>query len=93
MKKSALLVFIFIALFTSCSVDDDNYNNFYLEVIPIDSVEIPESFVLGETYQIDMTYTKPNSCYYFNDFIYEVDDQQRTIAVVNTVYTNLNNSC
>ena len=93
MKKSALLVFIFIALFTSCSIDDDNYNNFYLEVIPIDSVEIPESFVLGETYQIDMTYTKPNGCYYFNDFIYEVDDQQRTIAVVNTVYTNLNNSC
>ncbi len=39
-----------------------------------------------------MTYTKPNGCYYFNDFIYEVDDQQRTIAVVNTVFTNLNNS-
>jgi len=93
MKRYALLVFIFTFVFTSCSLDDGPENNFYLEVLAIDSVEVPEYFVQGETYEIFMTYTKPNSCYSFNDFIYEIDGQQRTVAVVNTVYANNSSPC
>lgn len=93
MKKYALLVFAFITLFTSCSLDDSPAYEFHLEVVPIDSVEIPEYFVHGEVYQINMTYTQPNSCYYFNDFIYEIDGQQRTVAIVNTVYTVDSTNC
>jgi len=89
MKRFALLVFVCIALLTSCSIDDDPSNNFYLEVLPIDSVVVPEHFVHGEHYDISITYTKPNSCYHFNDFIYEIDGHERTVAIVNTVYSNV----
>ena len=93
MKKIALLVFVFILTFSSCSLDDSANETFYLEVLPIESVEIPEYFVLGETYEVFVTYTKPNSCYYFNDFIYEIDGDERTVAIVNTVYLNSTTSC
>ena len=82
-----------MSVFTSCSIDDGNNDSFYLEVMPIDSVEMPEYFVHGETYEILVTYTKPNSCYYFNDFIYEIEGHARTIAIVNTVYENNVTAC
>lgn len=93
MKKIALLAFAFILTFTSCSIDDSSSDSFYLEVLPVESVEMPEYFVHGETYEILVTYTKPNSCYYFNDFIYEIDGHERTIAVVNTVYSDNLTNC
>ncbi|WP_299098074.1 hypothetical protein [uncultured Winogradskyella sp.] len=86
MKKFALLALIFVSTLTSCSLDDGAESNFYLAVLPIDGVEMPESFVQGETYEIFVTYIKPNSCHTFNDFIYEIDGNERTVAVVNTVY-------
>lgn len=86
MKKFALLAIIVILSFTSCSIDDGGYQSFTLEVLPIESVEMPEYFVQGETYEIFVTYTKPNSCFFFNDFIYEINGHERTVAVVTTVY-------
>ncbi|WP_179021508.1 hypothetical protein [Winogradskyella forsetii] len=93
MKRYALLVFAFVSLCTSCSLESKGPDGFYLEVVPIDSVEMPEYFVQGEIYEINITYTQPNSCYYFNDFIYEIDGQERTVVVVNTVYTDDSNTC
>lgn len=93
MKKIALLFIVCLTAFTSCSLDDNNQSDFYLEVMPIDSVEVPEHFLHGHTYQISVTYTKPSDCYYFNDFIYEVDGNQRTIAVVNSVYSSDTANC
>lgn len=90
MKKCVLLAFIFISTLTSCSVEVDEDDAFYLEVLTIDSVEIPEQFLLGETYNILVTYTAPNLCYQFNDFIYKIDGHERTVAIVNTVYPNAN---
>jgi len=79
-----------MSILTSCSIDSDETDTFYLEVLAIDSVEIPEQFLLGESYDISMTYTKPNSCYQFNDFIYEIINDERSVAIVNTVYPNAN---
>ncbi|NNE32409.1 MAG: hypothetical protein HKN40_08575 [Winogradskyella sp.] len=90
MKKLVLLLVFFTSILTSCSIDSEPVANFTLEVLPIDSVEVPDQFVQGETYEIFMTYTKPSSCYEFNDFIYEINGHERTIAIVNTVYLNLN---
>ena len=54
--------------------------------MPIESVGIADEFTLGETYEIKMSYLSPSDCYQFNDFIYEIDGNQRTIAIVNTIY-------
>ncbi|QNK76768.1 hypothetical protein [Winogradskyella undariae] len=86
MKKHVLLIFIFITTLTSCSIENDNSDLFYVEFMPIESVDIPEYFVYGETYEIFMTYTKPNSCYFFRDFYYAIDGNERTVAIENNVY-------
>ncbi|MDO1502245.1 hypothetical protein Q2T40_19090 [Winogradskyella maritima] len=56
----------------------------------IQNVDIPDEFMLGETYEISMDYTRPNGCYEFSDFIYQVDFNERTVAVVDAVFTDVN---
>lgn len=90
MKKFSLIAVLLFSFFWSCSIEDDNEPEFYLEVLPIDSVEMPEQFTYGETYELLLTYTRPTFCYTFNNFAETINGHERTIAVVNTVYTNLN---
>ena len=67
MRKLFLLCFSLI-MFLSCSVNDDNGIHFDFEYIPIDEVSVPEEFVLGEIYQIPITYYRPSICHEFHDF-------------------------
>lgn len=89
MKKIFFLLLIAISV-TSCSVDDD-VNDFYYEILPVESVEISEEFVLGQTYEITVTYLRPTTCHVFNNFYYDSELNQRTVAVVTSVYQN--NDC
>ena len=93
MKKCALLFLFFITLLTSCSVSDDGTPQFHNEIMPIEGIEMPEQFVIGETYSIDLDYTKPNSCYVFSDFFYEINGNERIVAIINNVYTDSNANC
>jgi len=90
MKKIVFLLLIAISL-TSCSLEDDSPNNFYYEILPVESVELPEEFVLGQTYEITVTYLRPTTCHVYNNIYYEAELNQRTVAVVTTVYQN--NDC
>jgi hypothetical protein len=93
MKKHFFFLIVFVSLLSSCSIDDNNSLNFYLEILPIDSVDMPETFVHGEIYEISMTYTQQSDCYRFNDFIYDVNENERTVAIVNTVYFGADMNC
>ncbi len=90
MKKIVLLLLV-AASFVSCSLNDDYGNNFHHEILPVESVTMPEEFVLGETYEITVTYLRPSTCHEFNNFYYVPELNQRTVAVVTTVYEN--NDC
>jgi hypothetical protein len=90
MKKIIFLLLIAIS-FSSCSVEDDGPNDFYYEILPVESVDIPEEFVLGQTYEITVTYLRPTNCHIFNNFYYDSELNQRTVAVVTSVYPN--NDC
>lgn len=87
MKK---LVVLFVALvsFASCSVDDDG--NFYNEILPIESVDMPEYFVLGKIYPITVKYMRPAGCSVFYDFYYRRELNERTVAVINSTFPNKN---
>ncbi|RIA08266.1 hypothetical protein OE09_0075 [Flavobacteriaceae bacterium MAR_2010_72] len=87
MRKFIALCVLFVSL-ASCSLDDSN-SNFYYEILPIESVVIPDEFTLGETYEIKVSYLRPSSCYIFNDFYYQSNLNQRTIAIVTTVYEDI----
>ncbi|MGB5942241.1 MAG: hypothetical protein WBG71_05120 [Leeuwenhoekiella sp.] len=80
MKK----VFLFVALWAfvvACSVDDDLPNVSY-EAIPITSVILPDTLILGETYEIPASFTLPNSCYQFEGFSFDRRDSTRYFAAI-----------
>lgn len=88
MKKIiSLLAFFF--LLNSCSPLGDETNYLY-EILPIDSVDIPTEFTLGQTYPITVRYNKPTTCHYFSTLYYEKDLNVRTIAVENAVKQTTN---
>lgn len=88
--KHLFLLCLFVLSLTSCSIDDDGAGEFYYEVLPVESVDIPEEFTLGETYEITVSYFRPSGCHVFNNFYYTSELNQRTVAVINTVYPNQN---
>ncbi len=89
MKRVILLCLAF-AFFASCSVDDDNSADFSFEILPVESVDIPTEFTLGETYPITISYFRPTTCYAFNDLYYLKELNERTVAPINYVF-NRNN--
>ena len=82
--KTVLILFLFVGL-TGCDLDDDQ-PNFSLEIMSIEAVDVPDEFIFGQTHEISVTYTRPNGCYQFNDFIVSAEGNTRSIAVVDTVY-------
>ncbi|PQV49503.1 hypothetical protein CLV33_103136 [Jejuia pallidilutea] len=84
MKKFFILS-LFVTLLFSCSLDDDN-TNFNIEILPIESVDIPDEFTLGEVYPITVTYERPSNCHVFREFYYAKHNNERTVAVVNNVF-------
>ena len=81
-KKIIPLLALFFIL-NSCSPGDDTQYSFKL--MPIESVDIPAEFTLGETYPITVHYTVPTSCYYFSSLYYDKDLNIRTIAIENAI--------
>ncbi|WP_246040907.1 hypothetical protein [Flavivirga rizhaonensis] len=72
-------------LFVSCSIDDDG-PNFSFEILPVESVEIPDEFTLGETYPITVSYLRPTTCHTFKEFYYLKENNQRTVAPINYLF-------
>ncbi|WP_232731944.1 hypothetical protein [Confluentibacter lentus] len=66
----------------SCSLDEDS-QNFRDEILSIESVDIPDSFSMGQTYPITVTYLRPSTCHLFREFYYAKDNNIRTVAVIN----------
>jgi hypothetical protein len=83
MKKIVLLT-LFVLTLVGCSIDDDQPNYSY-EVLPIDSYTLPESFTLGETYEIKLKYKKPSNCHSFQGIYYDKELNIRTIGIQTTV--------
>ena len=90
MIKKFLVCLIAVMVF-SCSIDDDSPTS-YQELLPVESVEMPEQFVLNTAYEINLTYLRPTNCHSFNGIYYLKHNNERTVAIVNTVYQS-NGSC
>ena len=84
MKKFAFL--FLISIFNlSCSISDDDSVRISHVFLPIESAELPDSFVLNETYQIPISYFRPSTCHSFNNFYYQKNENERTVAIINNV--------
>ena len=83
MKNVKYLLIMIVTLtftVTSCSDDDVNDHEYHLEYIGTVSADLPEEFIYGQTYRINVTIELPNSCYYFyNQFDYFYEGTSRLI--------------
>lgn len=88
--KRLIIASLSLLLFISCSVDDKS-TDFDLDILPIESVDIPDSFTLGQVYPITVRYYRPSTCHAFKEFYYLKNNNERTVAVIN--YAFAGDSC
>ncbi|MFV0565806.1 MAG: hypothetical protein ACK5NB_08245 [Flavobacteriaceae bacterium] len=89
MKKLIALTLLLISV-ASCSLDDNDAVSYGYEILPVESVDMPAEFTLGETYTITVSYYRPSTCHYFSEFYYVIDENQRTVAPITVVYNDNN---
>ena len=80
--KKAFFALPLLLILLSCSTDDSAINGEYV-FVPIASVELPERFINGNSYDIEFTYTRPSSCHTFAAVQQELDGEMVKIGVVN----------
>ncbi len=90
MKKLVPLIFA-VVLFVSCSMDDEASNLTQI-LAPTLSVDLPESFVFGQTYEIGINYKRPTNCHNFSGLDLARNLNTITIGVV-TSYRTTNTNC
>lgn len=82
MKKLLLLLFMSL-MAISCSTDDGN--NYYYEILPVESFEVPPSFDFGKVYTLTVFYKKPTNCHTDASLYFEKKDSTRIIAIQSLV--------
>jgi len=79
--KNFITLFLAVFLIYGCNDDDDNnYHDYYLEYVSVISADLPDEFIYGRTYRINVTIELPNSCYfYYNQYDYFYEGTSRLI--------------
>jgi len=87
--RKIFFIGLIAVLLGSCSLDNpsEEANDYRAEFVPIATVEMPETFELGETYVIPYTYYRPTTCHLFGEIFYEGNQNQHIIYLTNTVLT------
>ena len=90
MKKSIFLSLVLAITLTLSSCVKDDEPNFHFVPLQIQSADLPDSFSLNETYQIDVTYTIPDGCTGFSGFDVTSgnDTTTRNVVVIGTTRTD-----
>ncbi|WP_298499071.1 hypothetical protein [uncultured Algibacter sp.] len=83
--KNLLVLCLTLLICTSCSIDDDG-TNYSFEILPVESVDIPNEFMMGEVYPITVSYYKPSTCHAFKEFYYFKENNERTVAPITYVF-------
>ncbi|HIB36181.1 hypothetical protein [Mesonia sp.] len=91
--KRFILFAISALLLASCSVDDSDNLYVNYELVPVDSVVIPDTLDFGQTYDFEVTYERPTDCHFFEGFDYNQGVNERIIGVVNSVVINGDTEC
>ncbi len=88
------LVFIVAcSWFISCEIDDDS-PNFYFTALTAVEVDVPESFEYGKTFDIEVTFLRPNGCTFFEGFdMSQTAETSRDVVVIGSVLTDENRVC
>ncbi|WP_136667651.1 hypothetical protein [Flavobacterium sp. H122] len=86
--KYVLCIAVLFFGFISCTIDDGV--DFHYELLPVDSVELPDEFKRDSIYEIPFKYSRPTTCYAFDGFYYRREANVRTIAIGTIVFEQNN---
>lgn len=89
--KKITLFFTLLVLVTSCSVDDINDIDFTYELMPVTSIDFPDTINFNETYNFPLSYNRPSTCYGFAGFNVIENEQEVKLSILNTVIKNSSN--
>ncbi|RKN82713.1 hypothetical protein [Ulvibacterium marinum] len=89
MKSYRIIFYSLLVLgLSSCNLGDDG-PNFHFTALQITSAELPESFDLNGTYEIKVTYVRPDGCTFFEGFDFVKEDVTvRNVVAVGSVRTD-----
>jgi hypothetical protein len=83
--KKFLLILALAFIFVQCDTNDNDYPNYHLELLPIESAVFPAEFIKDQVYEIPIKYVRPTTCYLFEGFYYDKNLNTRTIAIQTSV--------
>ena len=78
--KFFYIVALFFTLCSSCS-SDTALDEYFLELVPIESMDLPSEFIVNSTHSIPVYYKNPTNCNVFDSFYFEKNENIRTIAI------------
>lgn len=73
---------LFLGLLTVSCLDDEQVDNIYYQMKPIDSIDIQAVNGVREITEIKTYYTKSGSCEDFFDYDYRGFDMERRVALI-----------
>lgn len=92
LRKKLLLLAITAFVFTGCSSNDDS-GDIMQNLAAVVSVEMPEEFVYGASYDMQIVYERPTNCHTFSGLDISQEGNRITIGVVTSFLTNNNLNC
>ncbi|MGX1928137.1 hypothetical protein [Flagellimonas sp. 2504JD4-2] len=95
MMKKVIALLMLIGLgssLSSCDLDDGQ--NFQFTTLRVVEAELPAFFELNQTYDIVVTYQRPNGCTFFEGFdVTKTGDTDRDVVVIGTEIVDENTAC
>lgn len=89
MKKLILISLVALLALGMYSCEKDNVSNPTFERLEIISVDLPDTFLLGRTYEMRVTYNRPNGCTYLQGFdVIPVNQTEREVRAIGVSYEN-----
>ncbi|ARN78499.1 hypothetical protein BST97_11150 [Nonlabens spongiae] len=87
MSRKVFLILLMVVGLAGCSLDDDNRPNVVYGYVGVDAVDVPDSFELGETYEIEVDLTLSNPCLDFAGFdMIRAEENTRIVRTVVAQY-------
>ncbi|WP_223826661.1 hypothetical protein [Flagellimonas sp. S3867] len=94
MKKVIALFVLFGMALSISSCDLDDGQNFNFTTLRVVEAQMPAFFELNETYDIEVTYQRPNGCTFFEGFdVTKTGDTDRDVVVIGTEILDGNTAC
>lgn len=89
--KKLLPLMLAVVFFMSCSLEDEA-GNISQVLAPVLSADLPENFLMGEDYEIEIVYKRPTNCHNFSGLDLTQNTQTITVGVV-TNFRTTNTNC